>query len=272
MQQPPLWFLSLVGLLQRHWCYFSRLPYIYFSFLSVWWVKKCHMPVFMFLGLHPHAHPMHTHIHTHTASSWLRNVKHLSAAQHSHWYTKAYIQCGCTEIYRCHMVTTSDMYGLGQMGEKSVPLTLTMQRVLFLKISSCFDFICLWCTKMQTLACHQKRARGGDGDQVWHGGRIGLPEPPPFTHICKWAGPSLRRQLCYAHPPTGSSELAFPWLPGKSWLPSCLPELPPSGDNIHLTFWKLNSLILYSAKRWLIGKEEKSSRARSFRWVEKKIS
>lgn len=129
MQQPLLWFLSLVGLLQRHWCYFSRLPYIYFSFLSVWWVKKCHMPVFMFLGLHPHAHPMHTH--THTASSWLRNVKHLSAAQHSHWYSKAYIQCGCTERYRCHMETTSDMYGLGQMGKKSVPLTLTMQRVVF---------------------------------------------------------------------------------------------------------------------------------------------
>lgn len=30
--------------------------------------------------------------------------------------------------YRCHMETTSDTYSLGQMGEKSVPLTLTMQR------------------------------------------------------------------------------------------------------------------------------------------------
>lgn len=149
---------------------------------------------------------------------------------------------------------------------------LPCKECFFLKISSCFDFICLWCTKMQTVACHQNRARGGDTDQEWHGGRIGRPQPPPLIHICKWVGPSLRRQLCYAHPPTGSSETAFPWLPGKSWLPSCLPELPPSGDNIHLTFWKLNSLILYSAKRWLIGKEEKSSRARSFRWVEKKIS
>lgn len=60
MQQPPLQFLSLVGLLQRRWCYFRVLPYIYFSFLSVRWVKKCHMPVFIFLGLHPHAHPIHT--------------------------------------------------------------------------------------------------------------------------------------------------------------------------------------------------------------------
>lgn len=127
MQQPPLRFLLLVGLLQRRWCYFSVLPYIYFSFLSVWWVKKCHMPVFIFLGLHPHAHP----IHTHRASSWLRNAKHLSAAQHSHWYTNAYIQCGCTERYSCHMETTSDTYGLGQMGEKSVPLTLAMQRTFF---------------------------------------------------------------------------------------------------------------------------------------------
>lgn len=127
MQQPPLRFLLLVGLLQRRWCYFSVLPYIYFSFLSVWWVKKCHMPVFIFLGLHPHAHP----IHTHRASSWLRNAKHLSAAQHSHWYTNAYIQCGCTERYSCHMETTSDTYDLGQMGEKSVPLTLAMQRTFF---------------------------------------------------------------------------------------------------------------------------------------------
>lgn len=32
------------------------------------------------------------------------------------------------ERYRCHMEITSDTYSLGQMGEKSVPLTCTMER------------------------------------------------------------------------------------------------------------------------------------------------
>lgn len=109
---------------------------------------------------------------------------------------------------------------------------------LFLKIIVCFGFISLRYTKVQILACYQNGAGGRDGACLWHGGRIGHPLLPPLTRICKWAGPSLRRQLRYAHPPTGSSTSTFPWLPGKSWLPSCLPELLPFGGQYTLHLLK----------------------------------
>jgi len=98
---------------------------------------------------------------------------------------------------------------------------------LFPKIVVCFGFISPWYTKAQMPACYLKEDGGRGGTWLWHEGRIGRPQLPPLTQICKQTGPSLRRQLHYAHPPTGSSTSAFPWLPGKSWLPSCLPELPP---------------------------------------------
>lgn len=109
---------------------------------------------------------------------------------------------------------------------------------LFLKIVVCFGFISPWYTKARMPACYQKGAGGRDGAWRWHGGRISRSQLPPLTRIGERAGPSLRRQLRYAHPPTGSSTSAFPWLPGKSWLPSCLPELPPFGGQYTLHLLK----------------------------------
>lgn len=58
-------------------------------------------------------------------------------------------------------------------------------------------------------------------------------------HPDLWMGwTQSKEQLRYAHPPTGSSTLAFPWLPGKSWLPSCLPELLPFGGQCTLHLLK----------------------------------
>lgn len=112
------------------------------------------------------------------------------------------------------------------------------KELFLLKIIIFFDFTCLWSTKAQTPACHQKGARGRNGAQPCHGGGTGHPEPPSLTRICKGVGPNRRRQLCYAHPPTGSSTSAFPSLPGKSWLPSCIPELPPFGGQYTLHLLK----------------------------------
>lgn len=118
--------------------------------------------------------------------------------------------------------------------DKNLCCSCSPCKELFLKIVIWFGFVSLWCIKAQMPACYQKGDGGRDGVWLWHRGRTGHPQPPPLTQICEWAGPSLRRQLRYAHPPTGSSTLAFPWLPGKSWLPSCRPELPPFGGQCTL--------------------------------------
>lgn len=125
-------------------------------------------------------------------------------------------------IWKSHLTHTA-----WDKWEKNLCRSRAPCKELFLKIVVSFGFITLWYTKAQMLACYQKGVGGRDGTWLWHRRRIGYPQLPPLTQICKQAGPSLRRQLCYAHPPTGSSTSAFPWLPGKSWLPSCLPELPP---------------------------------------------
>lgn len=63
----------------------------------------------------PQASSPHKH-HTHTVSSCVRNATHLSVAQHRHWYTNAYIQCGRTRdidaIWKSHLTHTAwDKWG-----------------------------------------------------------------------------------------------------------------------------------------------------------------
>lgn len=195
-------------------------------FISLFYLcNKLKMPYACFYI--PQASSPHTHTHTiHTVSTWVRNATHLSVAQNRHWYTNAYIQCGrmrdIDAIWKSHLTHTA-----WDKWEKNLCCSRAPWKKLFLKIVALFGFVTLWYTKAQMPACYQKGVRGRDGTWLQHRRRIGHPQLPPLTQICKQAGPSLRRQLHYAHPPTGSSTSTFPWLPGKSWLPSCLPELPP---------------------------------------------
>lgn len=81
------------------------------------------MPVFIFLRLHLHTHTHHTHRFQFSKEC---NAFICGSAQ-----TLVY-QCihpvWVYERYRCHMEITSDTYSLGQMGEKSVLLTCTMEK------------------------------------------------------------------------------------------------------------------------------------------------